>query len=237
MENSIWGTVLATLISVVITLVATFLFNKLVALPQAIKKQKEEERLEKERQKQEIANIRAEHAQEISELQNQHTQELDALREQYDQELENLIARVVPLETAVNALPTYRQQSLEIQTQLRCADSEILEACRAIKDGVKENQAILVQRLDKLEHREKNALRKKILDDHRLFTDLIKNPRRAWSEMEHHSFFKLVEDYEDLGGNDYVHDVVLPEVNRLAVIPMNDQQALYELMQSRTLGC
>lgn len=237
MESVTWGAILATAVSVVVTLAATFLFNKLVALPQAIKKQKEEERLEKERQKQEFDALKARHVQDLEDLQEQHTQELEALRSSYEQEISRLNTRIEPLEAAVNALPSYRQQSLEIQQQLRAADAAILAACQSIKDGVKENQTILIRRLDRLEHRDKNSLRQKILNEYRLFTDLVKNPMAAWSEMEHHSFFELVKDYEDLGGNDYVHSTVLPEINRLAVIQMSDQKALFELMQSRTLGC
>ena len=51
--------------------------------------------------------------------------------------------------------------------------------------------------------------------------------------MEHHSFFKLVEDYESLGGNDYVHSTVLPAMNELDVISMSDSDKLKELYQSR----
>ena len=203
MQN-IGSTILAAAISVLITLVVTLIFNKLVALPAAIRKQREEEQLEREKHEQEIAEIRG---------------------------------RLLPLENAVNALPTYRQQSLEIQGQLRTADNTILEACQAIQAGVKENQEILVQRLDRLERREKNSLRQKILQEHRLFTDPVKNPKKAWSEMEHHSFFKLVEDYEELGGNDYVHSDVIPDMNMLTVVSMSDTKALYELMQSRNLSC
>ena len=61
------------------------------------------------------------------------------------------------------------------------------------------------------------------------------NPMKAWTEMEHHSFFELVHDYESLGGNDYVHSEVLPAVNKLRVISMSDRNALYELMASRKL--
>lgn len=204
MENSIWGTILAAAISVAVTLIVTLIFNKLVALPAAIRAQKAAEEEEKNQMREEIAELRA---------------------------------RVIPLETQVAALPSYRQQSLEIQGQLRTADNTILETCQAIQAGVKENQEILVQRLDRLERREKNSLRQKILQEHRLFTDPIKNPMKAWSEMEHHSFFKLVEDYEELGGNDYVHSDVIPDMNMLAVIPMSDAQTLYKLMQSRNMGC
>lgn len=53
--------------------------------------------------------------------------------------------------------------------------------------------------------------------------------------MEHHSFFELVRDYEELGGNDYVHSVVLPDMNRLNVIAMTDLKGLKELYESRRI--
>lgn len=53
--------------------------------------------------------------------------------------------------------------------------------------------------------------------------------------MEEHSFFKLVEDYEALGGNDYVHSVVVPEVSELHVIHMSDLVRLKELYDSRKI--
>lgn len=144
-------------------------------------------------------------------------------------------AKITALESAINALPGYRAQSLQIQTQLQNTDKEIVGLCNTIKDSVKENQNILNSRLDRLEKREKNALRAKILDEYRLFTDVSKNPMRAWSEMEHHAFFELVKDYEDLGGNDYVHSTVLPAMNELEVVLMSNKPRLAELMASRTL--
>lgn len=142
-------------------------------------------------------------------------------------------AKILALEAAVNALPGYRAQSLQIQSQLQATDKEILVALTDIKDNMLTNREILNTRLDRLEDREKNAIRAKLLDEYRLFTDEYKNPMMAWSEMEHHAFFKLVADYEDLHGNDYVHSDVLPAMNRLKVIPMSDKEALLKLMQSR----
>ena len=52
--------------------------------------------------------------------------------------------------------------------------------------------------------------------------------------MEYHSFFKLVEDYESLGGNDYVHRTIVPAMNELDVISMSDLDKLKELYQSRS---
>jgi len=133
----------------------------------------------------------------------------------------------------VRNMPTYRQQSLEIQQQLKNADEKILETCNKIQDGVNENQRILNERLDKLEDRERNALRAKILDMHRMFTSKKMNPMQAWTEMERDAFNELITDYESLNGNGHVHTVVIPDMNRLRVILMTDTRALTELFHSR----
>ena len=143
--------------------------------------------------------------------------------------------KIAALEAAVNALPGYRAQSLQIQAQLQDTDKDILAALVDIKSSVLDNQHVLNDRLDRLEKREKNSIRAKLLDEYRLFTDASKNPLLAWSEMEHHAFFELVHDYEDLHGNDYVHSTVLPAMNELIVIPMSDKVQLAKLMQSRVL--
>lgn len=133
----------------------------------------------------------------------------------------------------VRAMPKYRQQSIEIQKELKDADSEILKTCATIQAGVVENQKILVERLDKLENRERNALRAKILDMHRLFTSKQKNPMLAWTEMERDAFFGLIKDYESLNGNGHVHTVVIPDMNLLDVISMTNKKAVEELFHSR----
>jgi hypothetical protein len=133
----------------------------------------------------------------------------------------------------VRNMPTYRQQSLEIQQQLKNADEKILDTCNKIQDGVNENQRILNERLDKLEDRERNALRAKILDMHRMFTSKKMNPMQAWTEMERDAFNDLITDYESLNGNGHVHTVVIPDMNRLRVILMTDTRALTELFHSR----
>ena len=118
----------------------------------------------------------------------------------------------------VRAMPNYRKQSLEIQKQLKASDDKILETCQKIQDGVNENQRILNERLDKLEDRERNDLREKILNMHRLFTSKKRNPLQAWSEMERDSFNELINDYESLNGNGHIHTVVIPELHKLRVM-------------------
>lgn len=195
-------TMLTSAGTLILTLIITLIFNKLVAVPKELKKQKELEAAKEEQLRRE-----------------------NCARD----------AKIAALETAVNAYPAYRAQSLQIQAQLQNTDKEILTACSEIKNGVIANQKLLNERLDRLEKREKNTIRAKLLDEYRLFTDEVKNPMFAWSEMEHHAFFELVRDYEDLNGNDYVHSTVIPAVNELTVIPMADKKGLAELMSSRRL--
>ncbi len=126
----------------------------------------------------------------------------------------------------VNSIPT-------IKEELKSTDDKILAICNAIQDGVNENQRILNERLDKLEDRERNDLRAKILDMHRLFTSKKRNPMQAWSEMEKDAFFELISDYESLNGNGHVHTTVIPEMNLLRVITMTDIKTLTELFHSR----
>lgn len=141
--------------------------------------------------------------------------------------------RLCALEEAVSKYPAYREQSLQIQQQLKQSDINILDVCNSIKDDVVTNRQILDERLKSLERREKNALREKILGLYRTFTDDNLNPMSAWTDMEHHSFFELVKDYESLGGNDYVHKVILPAMNKLEIINMDDLEAVKELYDSR----
>lgn len=208
-----WMNVLGTIGTLLLTLTITFLFNKLVGIPKEIKKQKAEaEAAEKAKADAELA------------WKTQHR--LDDLERD---------AKIAELKAAVDALPGYRAQSLQIQAKLQNTDQEILNALVDIKDNISANRDVLNERLDRLEEREKNAIRAKLLDEYRLFTDEHKNPMLAWSEMEHHAFFKLVKDYEDLNGNDYVHKEVIPAMNKLNVIKMDDKVELLKLMNSRKL--
>lgn len=141
--------------------------------------------------------------------------------------------RINQIQEVIDKMPAYRQQSLDIQASLRASDKEIVDLCREIASDVIQNRNDVMDKLIRLENREKNALRAKILEEHRLYTDESRNPMRAWSEMEEHSFRELVKDYEALGGNDYIHNTVLPEINHLNVISMHDLEGLKKLYDSR----
>lgn len=189
--DGIWTAVISTAVTVFVSLLVTFIFNKVSGMPAEIKKQKKEQQ----------------------------------------QKITNLETRIETVEEAVSHYPEYRAQSLKIQRELQCKDESILSVCEKIeKIGQK-----LDDRLIELERREKNSLRAKILNEYRLYTNERKNPMKAWTEMEHHSFFKLVEDYESLGGNDYVHGTILPAMNELDIIPMDRLTKIKELYDSRTI--
>ena len=157
-----------------------------------------------------------------------HKKAAKAKEEQINKENSARDSKISLLEMAVNDLS-------EIQTQLQKTDTDILTACSEIKNKVIENQKSLDEGLDRLEKREKNAIRAKLISEYRLFTDESKNPMLAWSEMEHHAFFELVKDYEDLHGNDYIHSTVIPAMNKLDIVQLSDRQAFLQLMNSRKL--
>ena len=138
--------IVTTICTVLVSLLVTLIFNKVVGLPKELKKQREIERMEKEKLREENA-------------------ERDR--------------RLKVLEDAVNKYPQYRQQSLEIQQQLKQSDVNILEVCETIKNNVILNGERMEARLSSLEKREKNALREKILDLYRKFTDDVLNPMSA----------------------------------------------------------
>lgn len=179
--------------SVLLTLIVTLIFNKVVGLPKFFKKRKAQDDSERDQLRQE-----------------------NLIRDQKIAQIE-----------ADN-----KSRRVEVETHrdlLQKADLAILDTCTKIQEGLVD----ITQRLDHLEKREKNALRAKILTDYRLFTNKEKNPQLAWSDMEHHSFFELIRDYEDLDGNDYIHSEVIPAMNKLEVIPMDDSHGLEKLYQTR----
>jgi cell division protein FtsB len=210
--DQLWTAIITTACTVAASLLVTYLFNKLSGVPKRLSD-------EKKAREQKIASLEQKNA---------------ALETKIETMTTDLTARIVAVEECVARYPEYRAQSLAIQQQLRDADTGILDVCKAIKDEVQTNRNLLDTRLKSLESREKNALRDKIYKHWRTFTNVNLNPRQAWTDMEQHTFMELVRDYESLGGNDFVHKVILPEMSRLEVICYaDDLDAIKELFDSR----
>ena len=210
-----WGTVLATVISVLITLTLTFLFNKLIALPKAIQAQKDQEQ-EAMRQKEEAERL-------------------------YKEKIDERLKKV---EAVVDQLPAYRQQSLtiqqelkqgqqEVKAELKAEQSEIVKLCKKMNESLTTLATEFKEAQAQTNEREKNDLRQKLIREYNLFTDPRRNPTRAWSEMEYKAFMSQVRDYEALGGNDFIHNTVLPAMSVLEIVYMKDIARLEEVMSSR----
>lgn len=143
--------------------------------------------------------------------------------------------QIAEMKAVIDSLPKYRQQSKDIQEELRNSDQEIVNLCREIANDVIQNRNEVMGKLTRLEDRERNTLRAKIIEEYRLYTNEIKNPMKAWTEMEHDAFFNLVEDYRDLGGNGYVEHTIMPEMDRLDIVRMDHLEQIKELYDSRRI--
>ena len=117
----------------------------------------------------------------------------------------------------VNKYPQYREQSRKIQQEFR---EEIDGLKISQKELAKTQQSIqntLTDMQEKRDIRERNKLRDKLLQSYRYYTDIQKNPNQSWTKMESEAFWALFKDYEEMGGNGYMHTVVQPAMNLLKV--------------------
>lgn len=114
------------------------------------------------------------------------------------------------LET-VSHYPEYRQQSLQIQQHFEDEISELKSAWHNVCSR-------LTQLEEQNKKKERNKLRDILLERYRYYTDKERNPSQTWTNMEAEAFWELFRDYEDAGGNGYMHTVVQPEMERLVVV-------------------
>lgn len=127
---------------------------------------------------------------------------------------------------AVRKYPEYRQQSIKIQEKL---ENEIQE----LRKAQDEHTCRLLQMEENAQRRERNKLRDRLLQSYRYYISKEHNPMYAWTRMEAETFWECFSDYESMNGNGYMHSVVQPEMNRLAIIEMDDANGIAELMHSR----
>lgn len=116
---------------------------------------------------------------------------------------------------AVNNLPGYRKQSLEIQKQFSDQIKKLEEKQNELMDK-------LIQMEDDIKRRERNKSREELLRAYRFYTNPEKNPTLSWNKMEAASFWERVSDYEKDGGNDYIHSIVKPAMNMLTVVDIEE---------------
>lgn len=113
--------------------------------------------------------------------------------------------------SAVRKYPEYRQQSIQIQALL---ENEIQE----LRKMQTETSERLAKMDEDIKRRERNKLRDRLLQNYRYYTNQTSNPSLSWTKMEAEAFWELFRDYEDAGGNGYVHTEVQPAMERLTVL-------------------
>ncbi|MCB7303115.1 hypothetical protein [Bariatricus massiliensis] len=68
-----------------------------------------------------------------------------------------------------------------------------------------------------------NELRDRLLQGYRYYTCASTNPSRTWNEMEADAFWKMFRDYENRGGNGYMHTDVEPAMRKLPITKLFDE--------------
>lgn len=111
---------------------------------------------------------------------------------------------------AVHKYPEYRAQSVAIQQSL---EQEI----QVIRESVERYEARLESMEETNRRRECNKLRDRLLQSYRYYTNPNMNPSLSWTRMEAEAFWGLFRDYEETGGDGYMHTVVQPAMEKLRV--------------------
>lgn len=139
----------------------------------------------------------------------------------------------------VRQMPQYRADSVKIRDKLEQKIIDVHDEMNNKFDDVSDKFDAVMNRLDAMDaenkKRARNRIREELMQGHRMFTDPMKNPLKAWSSLEHDSWFARYDDYLDCGGNGDMQYRICPEMNNLDVIHMDDTEKLYELMHSRKL--
>lgn len=117
--------------------------------------------------------------------------------------------------SATQKYPEYRKQSIHVQELLEGEIQEIREAIQT-----------MMRRFDEIEEqnkkRECSKLRDMLLQNYRHYTNPHHNPSQSWTKMEAEAFWELFREYEEAGGNGYMHTVVQPEMERLDIIDLGN---------------
>lgn len=114
--------------------------------------------------------------------------------------------------------PEYREQSRKIQQSFRDEIDGLKIAQNNLSDKQEEIHQTLVDMKATIDKRERNKLRDRLLQMYRYYTSEKTNPNHTITRMEHEAFWELFGDYEEAGGDGYMHTVVQPEMNKLDII-------------------
>lgn len=114
--------------------------------------------------------------------------------------------------------PMYRAQSIQTQSDLETKISGVRDEESNIMNEIKKISDRIAKMEEGAREREKNRLRDLLIKYYKHYTSLETNPSQSWTDMEKMSYDALLKDYEELGGNDYIHLTVDPAMKELNVI-------------------
>lgn len=114
--------------------------------------------------------------------------------------------------------PMYRAQSIQIQSDLETKISGVRDEESNIMKEIKKISDRIAKMEEGAREREKNRLRDLLIKYYKRYTSLEANPSQSWTDMEKMSYDALLKDYEELGGNDYIHLTVDPAMKELNII-------------------
>lgn len=112
---------------------------------------------------------------------------------------------------AVRRYPEYRRQSVEIQKDLNSKISNLASSLNDTRERLEEIE-------ETTKRRERNKIRDRLLQNHRYYTSKATNPAQSWTEMEADAFWELFKEYEEQGGDGYMHTDVMPDMQLLTVV-------------------
>lgn len=147
-------------------------------------------------------------------------------QEERDSKIEEALA-------STRKYPEYRQQSIEIQQMLQTEINEIKDTQTQLEEHQINTMNKLIEIEESMNKRECNKIRTRLLEYYRYYTSEDRNPMQKITAMEADAFWRLFKEYEEAGGNGYMHTIVQPKMNSLEVIDMDNEDDIQELMKSR----
>lgn len=136
---------------------------------------------------------------------NNHETQIAALKQHHEDDMRLNYAKQLE----------YREQSLSKQAVI---DNRFKD----VNDKIDELTDLIKNHYEETKRLKRNELRDKLIHSYRYFTSKENNPDQVWNEMEAEAFWHLFSDYEEMGGNGFMHQTVKPAMQLLTVIKMTD---------------
>lgn len=124
---------------------------------------------------------------------------------------------------AVHKYPEYRKQSIAIQQKLEAQIDELKEIHKDTTSRLSQLEDRLTQMEEATNRRERNKIRDRLLQNYRYYVSRETNPSQSWTKMESEAFWELFREYEEAGGDGYMHTDVMPAMQLLHVIDQNEK--------------